>query len=118
MEINDKAEVIHSMIQGQYLTLRCRSQKRPTPAGDPSTGSNPRESGPLTGTNPRCHRKGEKSYLHTVNQQSKACATNTQQVLPINVVINSRLLNMQGYKGFDGLLPKITTKSESVLSMF
>jgi hypothetical protein len=40
--------------------------------------------------------------MHTVNQQSKVWTTNIQQYLPVNVVINSRLLNVQDYKGLAG----------------
>jgi hypothetical protein len=59
------AEVIHSMLQGQHLALRCRPQKRSTSMGSPSVGPTV-ESGPPTGNRYRHHQKGEKSYLHIV----------------------------------------------------
>jgi hypothetical protein len=69
-------------------------------------GSNRQESWPPNGNHPWRHRKEKENYLHTVNQQNKTCATNTQQVLRVNVTINSQLLYNQGYKGFDTLVQK------------
>jgi hypothetical protein len=102
VEINVEEEAIHSTIQGQHLTLRCRPYKQSRPIRSPSMGSNRQESGPPTGNRTQNHRKREKNYLHTINPQSKAWATNTQQDCPINMVINSQLLDMQGYKGLMG----------------
>jgi hypothetical protein len=65
------AEAKHSTIQEQHLALRCRPQNRSTPTGFPSTGPIVK-SGPLTGNRPRHHRKGEKNYLHKLDQQDKA----------------------------------------------
>jgi hypothetical protein len=59
------AEVIHSMIQGQYLALKCRPQKRSTPTGSPSTGPTI-ESRALTDKHPQYHRKREKNYMYIV----------------------------------------------------
>jgi hypothetical protein len=64
-------EEIHSTIQGQHLALRCHPQKRSTPTGSPSMGPTI-ESGPLTGKHPWHHRKGEKNYLHKLDQKGKS----------------------------------------------
>jgi hypothetical protein len=69
----------------------------------PNTGFNRQESGPPTGSRPRYHRKEERSYLHTIIQQGKAWATKAQQDLPVNVIINNRLLDMQDTKDLMGL---------------
>jgi hypothetical protein len=65
-----------------------------------STRSNNQESGPPTGSHPRHHRKGDESYLHTIRSNK---ANPEQLILSktylINVAINNRLLDMQGYKG-------------------
>jgi hypothetical protein len=56
------------------------------------------ESRSLTGNHPQHHRKGEKSYLHKLDQQDKVWATKAQQDWLINIVINNRLLDMQGIR--------------------
>jgi hypothetical protein len=53
------AEVIHSMIQGQHLTLRCRPQKRSMPSSLPARG-------PTVMSGPFTHRKEEENYMHIV----------------------------------------------------
>jgi hypothetical protein len=66
-----------------------------------STRSNHHESGPPTGIHPRCDRKGEETYLHTVRSNKvKPEQLILNKTYPIKVVINSRLLDMQGYKEF------------------
>jgi hypothetical protein len=55
--------------------------------GSPSTGSNRLESRPPTGSHPRRPRMGEENYLH--------------QTYSTKVAINSRLQDMQRYKGFN-----------------
>jgi hypothetical protein len=54
------------------------------------------ESGPQTGNRPLHRQKGEKSYMHKLDQQGKAWATKAQQDWPINVAISSLLLDMHG----------------------
>jgi hypothetical protein len=90
-KINDKWKLILSTIHGRHHALRCHPQQQSTPMVPPSTGSNRQESGSSTGSRPQHHRKGERSYLHTIIQQGKSWATKAQQDLPINVTINSRL---------------------------
>jgi hypothetical protein len=66
----------------------------------PSTGSNHQESGPPTGSHPQRHWKGEESYLHTVRSNKiKLVQLILNKAYLTKVVINSRLLDMQGYKG-------------------
>jgi hypothetical protein len=65
-KVNVDAEVIHSMIEGQLLSLRCHPHKRSTPRGSPSTGYNRPKSRSPTGSRPQHHQKGEKNYLYTV----------------------------------------------------
>jgi hypothetical protein len=62
------AEVIHSMIQGQHLALRCHPHKWSMRMGSPSTGPTV-ESRPLTGNHPRHDWKREKNYMHKLDQQ-------------------------------------------------
>jgi hypothetical protein len=87
----------------QHLALRYKGnrQKRSTPMVSPSTGSNRQESEPPSGRHSHHHRKGGKIYLYTVRSNK---AKHEQLILsktyPINMVINSRLLDIQGYKGF------------------
>jgi hypothetical protein len=68
-----------------------------------STEPNHQESGPPTGTHPQHHRKGERSYLHTIIPQGRAGATKAQQDLPVNMAINSLLLDMHDTKGLTEL---------------
>jgi hypothetical protein len=71
------------------------------PMVSPSTGSNHRESGPPTRSHPRHHRKGEKSYMYIVRlHKAKSEQLILSKIYPTNVVINGRLIDMQGYKGF------------------
>jgi hypothetical protein len=72
-------------------------QKRSTPTGSPSM-SPIVESEPLIGNRPRRHQKGEKNYQNKLDHQGKAWAPKAQQDWPVNVAINSRLLDMQGTK--------------------
>jgi hypothetical protein len=64
--INDKRKLILSIIHGRHHALRCHPQQQSTPMTPLSKGSNHQESGPPTGSHPRHHRKGERSYLHTI----------------------------------------------------
>jgi uncharacterized protein (DUF427 family) len=65
-------------------------------------GSSRQESGPPTGRHPRCHWKGEENYLHIVRSNKvKPEQLIRSKTYPIKVAINSQLLDMQGYKGFD-----------------
>jgi hypothetical protein len=66
------AEVNHSMVQGQHLTLRCHPQQRSMPMAPPSIVGTRQESGPPTDRYPRLPQKGERNYLHIVNQHGKA----------------------------------------------
>jgi hypothetical protein len=64
-KVHVEAEAKYSTIQVKHLALRCRPQK-------PSTHTGPTvESGPLTGNRPRHHQKGDKNYLHKLDQQGK-----------------------------------------------
>jgi hypothetical protein len=89
------------MIQGQHLSLRYRPQKQPTPTGSPSMGSNHQEFGPPTISLPRCHQRGEENYLYIVrSNKAKLEQLILNKTYPINVAINSRHLDIQGYKRF------------------
>jgi hypothetical protein len=68
----------------------------------PGMWSNCQESGPLTGSHPRHHRKGEGNYLHTVrSNKAKPEQLILNKTYVTSVVINSRLLDMQDNKGFN-----------------
>jgi hypothetical protein len=101
--INDKRKLILSTIHGRHHALRRRPQQQSTPMAPPNMGPNRQEFRPPTGSRPRYHQKGERSYLHTIISQGKAWATKSQQGLPVNVAINSRLLDMHDTKGLRGL---------------
>jgi hypothetical protein len=66
-----------------------------------STRSNRQEYGHPTGSHHRYHRKEEENYLYTVGSNK---VKHEQLILSktylTKVTINSRFLDMQGYKGF------------------
>jgi hypothetical protein len=72
------------------------------PMVSPSMGSNRQESRPSTSSHPRCHRKGEGNYLHTVrSNKAKLEQIILSKTYSTKVAIHSRLLDMQGYKWFN-----------------
>jgi hypothetical protein len=94
-----------SIIQGQHLVLRCHPQKWPTPMG-----FNRQEFAPPTGSHPQRHRKGAENYLHTVrSNKAKFEQLILNKTYPTMMTINSRLLDIQGYKGLSDST-KATTK--------
>jgi hypothetical protein len=98
------------MIQWQHLALRCCPQKWATPTGSPSMGSNHQKSGPPTGSHPQCHQKGEENYLHTIiSNKVKPEQLILSKTYSTKVTINSRLLDMQDYKGLNDSAEAMTT---------
>jgi hypothetical protein len=72
------------------------------PMVSPSMGSKHQESGPPTSSHHRRHRKGEGNYMHTVrSNKAKLEVLILNKTYSTKVVINSRLLDMQDYKGFN-----------------
>jgi hypothetical protein len=64
--------------------------------------SNRKESGPPTGRHPRRHRKEEENYKHIVRSNKvKPEQLILSKTYLIKMAINSLLLDMQGYKGFN-----------------
>jgi hypothetical protein len=94
-KVHIDAEVIHSTIQGQHLTLRCCPQKWSTPIGSPNMGPTV-EYGPLTSDLPWHHRRERRTTCTQLGQQGEAWATKSQQDWPVNVATNNWLLDMQG----------------------
>jgi hypothetical protein len=67
-------------------------------------GSNCQESEHPTGNHLQHHRKVEENNLHTVrSNKAKLEQLILSKTYPIKVTINSRLLDMQDFKGFISL---------------